>query len=405
MQYVYTATAADGLLRRGTWEASSPRDVVTALRKQGFFVLGVREWRPRWSPRAAWRAQWARASAVERVLLARHLALMLRAGLTVDRAFRILIAQATRPGLRRALQSVHTDLQRGEALSVACAHFPKVFPPLFVSILRWGEAGGSFPESLERIATQLEKDLQLRRAVRGALIYPAIVIGATVGLGIILSTFVLPRLLTVFESFQLELPLLTRIFLIVARGVSQHGIRIAAIAALVVLGIGLLGRLPTLQPPLHRAVLALPVVGRVARRLNLARTERTFGSLIRSGIPIVEALGITSSAVGNLHVQAVLREVLKQVQRGLPISGTLAKYPKLFPPLHSQMFAVGEETGKLQDVLLYLADFTEDEVAQMTKNLTTTLEPVLLVFVGLIVGGVALAIITPIYQLTGSLTR
>lgn len=405
MQYAYTATAADGVLRRGNWEASSTREVVAALRTQGFLVLDVREEHRRRSWRTFWSAQTARASTVERVLLARHLALMLRAGLTVDRSFQILSAQATHPGLERALRAVHADIQRGEALSVACTRFPKVFPPLFVSILHWGEAGGSLPESLERLATQLEKDLQLRRSVRGALIYPAIVIGATLILGVVLSTFVLPRLLTVFESFQLDLPVMTRVFLVIARGISQHGVRILVITALLLVAFVFVSRLPSLRPPIHRALLALPVIGRIVRQVNLARTERILGSLIRSGIPIVEALGITSTAVGNLRFQEVLREVLAQAQRGLPISGILSKYPRLFPPIHSQMVAVGEETGKLQEVLLYLADFTEEEVAQMTKNLTTTLEPVLLVFVGLVVGGVALAIITPIYQLTGSLTK
>lgn len=405
MHYAYTATAADGLLRRGTWEAPSRREVVAALRAQGFLVLEVQETRRQWRWQTFWNTQRARASIVEQTLLARHLALMLRAGLTIDRAFQILRAQATRPGLERALGAVHTDIQSGEALSVACARFPKVFPPLFISILRWGEAGGALPESLERLAVQLEKDLQLRRAVRGALIYPTIVIGATLILGVVLSTFVLPRLLSVFESFQLDLPLTTRVFLFIARGVSRNGVQALIVAALLILVVTLLTRLPVLRLPAHRVLLTLPILGHLIRQVNLARMERIFGSLIRSGIPIVEALGITSTALSNLRFQAVLREVLAEAQRGLPISGILTKYPSLFPPIHSQMIAVGEETGKLQDVLLYLADFTEEEVAQMTKNLTTTLEPVLLVFVGLVVGGVALAIITPIYQLTGSLTK
>lgn len=405
MQYAYTATATDGLLRRGTWEGSSAHDVVAALRAQGFLVLNVMEAPPRRSWRASWDTFTARASIIERVLLARHLALMLRSGLTVDRAFQILLAQATRRGLERALRAVHADIQRGEALSVACARFPNVFPSLFVSILRWGEAGGSLPESLDRLAAQLEKDLQLRRAVRGALIYPAIVIGATVALGTVMSVFVLPRLITVFDSFDLELPLMTRVLLFIARGISQHGVALLIGIVVAMLAFGFVSRLPVLKPYIHRFLLRLPIIGHLIRQVNIARMERIFGSLIRSGIPVVEALGITSTAVENVRYQTVLREVLVQAQRGLPISGILAKYPRLFPPMHSQMIAVGEETGKLQDVLLYLADFTEEEVSQMTKNLATTLEPVLLVFVGLIVGGVALSIIAPIYQFTGSLTR
>lgn len=405
MEYAYTATTAAGVVRRGTWDASSPREVVTALRSQGFLVLDVRERRRGLNLKAFWAANTARASALQRALLARHLALMLRSGLTVDRALQILVNQASRRGLRDALSEVHADIRRGEALSVACARFPRVFPPLFISILRWGEAGGGLAESLERLAVQLEKDVQLRNAVRGALIYPAIVVGATVTLGVVLSTFVLPRLLTVFESFQLELPLVTKIFLFVGRAVSENGVRSLLVVILLLAAGLLLARLPSLKPYAHRFVLRIPIVGRLVRDVNLARTERIFGSLVRSGLPIVEALAITSDTLTNLRYRQALKEVLGEAQRGQQIAGVLAKSPRLFPPIVSQMVAVGEETGKLQEVLLYLADFTEGEVAQATKNLATTIEPLLLVVIGLIVGGVALAVILPIYQLTGSFTR
>lgn len=405
MEYAYTVARDDGSLLRGTADAESSRDAVAALRAQGFLVLDVHK-RPRQRALTRlWQAAGARASLLERALLARHLALMLRAGLTIDRALQVLVAQTSRRGLLRVLTEVHAAVRRGEALSVACGRFPRVFPPLFVSLLRWGEAGGSLPESLERLAAQFEKDLSLRSKVRGALLYPAIVVGAALVVGIGMSTFVLPRLLTLFESFKVALPLPTKIVLVVGRGVTTHGVRVLGVALLLGVAIFFLSRLSSVRPRVHRAVLFLPLFGRLVRDVNLARFERILGSLVRSGLPVVDALAITGDAMTNLRYQEVLRDVRAQAQRGLPMAGILAKTPRLFPPIHSQMVAVGEETGRLHEVLLYLADFTEAEVDATTKNLATTLEPVLLVFVGVLVGGIALAVILPIYQLTASFSR
>lgn len=405
MEYRYTVTTKEGALRRGVWEASSPRDVITALRQQGFYVLEVRERPQRRTVREVVSSATARASLMERALLARHLALMLRSGLTVDRALEILASQTTRRGFRDALRRVRADVQRGDALSVACGRFPGIFSPLFIAVLRWGEAGGVLAESLERLAQQLEKDAQLRGAVRSAMVYPAIVVGATVVLGVVLSTFVLPRLLKVFEAFDFPLPLATRIFLLVGTAVSQQGLKLLLGAVALVFLFVLLLRVRALRPFFHRVMLGFPIVGGLVRDVNLARMERILGSLIRSGLPILEALTVTSQALGNERYRRALVELLAAAQRGRPVAEVLAATPKLFPPLVSQMVAVGEETGKLQDVLLYLADFTEEQVARTTKNLATTIEPILLVIVGVVVGGVALAIITPIYQFTGSLTR
>lgn len=405
MQYTYTVATKQGTLQRGTREGSSVREVTAALRAQGLYVLEVRPVAPRRRLRTVLRGTTARASLVERALLARHLALMLNAGLTVDRALDILANQTSRKGLQTVLRTVREDIRRGDALSVACTRFPRVFSPLFISVLRWGEAGGALAESLQRLAVQLDRDVALRSAVRGAMIYPAIVVGATVLLGILLSSFVLPRLLTVFQSFDLQLPLITRIFLAVAGVIASRGLLLflGLVALLVVLF--LLARLAAVRPFIHTVVLRMPVMGRLVRDVNLARLERILGSLVRSGLPILEALSVTGDALTNVSFRRALQAVAAQAQRGMPMAGTLAKFPRLFPPIVSQMVAVGEETGKLEEVLLYLADFTEEEVTRTTKNLATIIEPILLVGVGLVVGGVALAIITPIYQFTGSLTR
>lgn len=405
MEFAYTVTTSTGRVQRGVTEAASAREVVGTLKHQGFLVLDIRPYRQRFFLRGARVAITARASLVQRAFLARHLALMLRAGLTVDRALQILADQTLARGLRYALREVLADVRRGDALSVACARFPRVFSPLFIAVLRWGEAGGELPESLDRLALQLEKDVQIRGAVRGALVYPAIVLGATALVSILLATFVLPRLLRVFESLRVDLPLPTRIFLFVGTLVAERGIALFAAAVLLVVLVLLLTRMPSAKPFLHRVLLSLPVIGRLVRAVNLARIERVLGSLLRSGLPVVDALATTRDTTGNVLYRGALQAIIEQAQRGESISAALAKFPRLFPPVVNQMSRVGEETGRLREVLLYLADFTEAEIERTTKMLATTLEPILLVVVGLLVGGVAVAIITPIYTLTGSLSR
>lgn len=404
MEFRYTVSTPAGAINRGTITARTPADAVALLKQQGRIVVELQGVKKRRAVRA-FRFRLGGVKAIERVLLAKHLALMLRAGLTIDRGIGILTEQTTNRTLRLVLREVLAAVQRGEALADAIARFPRVFSPLFVTIVRWGEAGGTLPESLERLATQLQRDYELKAKVKGAMIYPVVVIGMTVVVGGIIGVFVLPRLLKIFESFEVKLPLSTRIFLGVAKFITTYG-AVALPGALIgaVLLFFLLRSKP-LRPVSHWLSLRFPVFGGIVRQMNLARLDRILGSLLKSGIPVVEALNITADALGNLYFQRALRSVRERAQKGLSMGALFMQQRSLFPPVQSQMVAVGEETGRLDEVLIYLADFYEGEVSEKTKGLVQALEPVLLVFVGVVVGGVALSVITPIYQLVGSFTQ
>lgn len=403
MDFEYVASTQGGASRRGMVEAGSVRDAVAALKARGLIVISVQA-RKETRARQAFGRRLVRISATERVLLARHLALILRAGIPIDRAIDILRAHGRNKGLKRVLEELVGLVRRGEAFSTSLARYPAVFPPLFVAIIRWGEIGGTLVESLEHLAAQMEKDYDLRSKVRSAFVYPVIVIVATVGVGIIMAVFILPRLVALFESFKVDLPLSTRIFLAVARFIQRRGLLLLPVAILLPIAAVVLLRRPALRPFAHRLLLRLPVFGPLIRQVNLARFDRIFGSLLRSGIPVVDALQITKDSLGSIPYRQVLTRIIESARQGMPVSRELEKVP-LFPSIQVQMIAVGEETGRLADVLLYLAEFTERDVDTRTKNLATAIEPLLLLAIGLLVGGVAVAVITPIYQLTSSFSQ
>lgn len=400
MRFVYVAATEKGEVVRGDVDALTLREAIRSIRAKGLLLTDIHPFarRPSLLARLAVRAR--RVSLMQVVLLARQLALLIRAGITVDRSFEILVNQATKRGLKSVLRDVLEAIRRGEALAAALRRHPQVFPERFVAVVEWGEAGGKLPESLEHLATQLERDRELQAKVRGAMVYPLIIVGAVVIISGLMAVFVLPQLVETIESFEVELPIATRIFLSVTKALTDYGLIVfpSAIGGLLVLA--LLFRTKTLRPFLHRLFLRLPIAGKIVRMVNLARFDRAFGSLIQSGIPIVEALTIVRGILGNVQYQEAIEEVTGDVRKGVSVGKLLKKYGTLFPPIETDMIAIGEETGKLDDVLLYLAEYYEGSVDQMTKNLAQTIEPVLLIFIGIVVGGVVLAVIMPIYQIS-----
>lgn len=404
MEFLYTIATHEGTTRKGVLEAESAKGAVAALRAQGFVVLSLEAKREARALSKKFRRSLTRFPSAQRVFFARHLALILRAGLPIDKALEILQLQERNKPVRRVFQEMLALVRRGESFSATLARYPTMFSILFVSIVRWGEIGGTLVESLEHLANQLEKDHDLRVKVRSALIYPVIVIGATFALGIVMAIFILPRLVGLFEALKVDLPFTTRLFLAVARFLLRYGVFVLLFVPPLVIGTVALLRAKFARPFVHRVVLRLPVFGALIQQVNLARFDRILGSLIRSGIPIVEALGITAQSLGNLLFQQALTSLSNTARKGVPLGREIGRY-QIFPPIQAQMIIVGEATGRLSDVLLYLAEFTERDVDTRTKNLSVAIEPMLLIFIGVIVGGVALAVITPIYQLVGSFSQ
>lgn len=306
---------------------------------------------------------------------------------------------------RRVLNDVLKGVEGGRPLSESFAEHRKIFSELFIATVRAGESSGTLDRSLEDLAVQLTKSYELQRKIRGAMIYPVIVLTAALGIGIGLSYFVLPKVISLFTSITVELPLSTRVLIGFSKFMVAHGP--AFFAGLIggIIGLYYFLKWKPIRPFTHGVILRLPVFGKLSRNFNLAMFARTMGTLLKSGIAIGEAFEITSQNIGNVRYRMALVRVKEGTETGIPASTVLEEYPKLFPSITTRMISVGERTGNLEETFGYLAEFYEDEVDNMSKNLSTILEPVLLIFIGLTVAFIAISIIAPIYNFIGSIER
>ena len=347
-----------------------------------------------------------RVSHVERLLFTKHLAIMIKSGISLLDAVDTLREQTKSKVFKEILSRIFADTKNGQALAVSLKKFPDVFDQLYISLIEIGETSGTLEQNLEFLAVQLSKEFQLRKKIQGALMYPALVLSATVIMGGFISFFILPKLVDFFSAFQVTLPLSTQILLWVATVMKIYGIFIlGGIILLFFAFIGLV-QIPSAKFLWHTVILKIPVFGELLLYRELTRFSRNFGILLKSGIPSPRGLEITAHTLSNVLFQRDVRIIANKLSGGNSIGATLKKEQfQEFPGIVVKMIAVGEKTGKLEDVLLYLGDFYEDEIESISKNLSTLLEPFLLIVIGVVVGFVALAIISPIYELTGSIKK
>jgi len=345
-----------------------------------------------------------RVSFLEKLLFTKHLGTMVKSGIPIAEALDVLRTQTKSTPFRKVLSGILASVENGQTLSKSFGKYPKVFNEFYLSLIEIGEESGTLESNLEFLAEQLAKDYALRKKVLGALLYPALVVSAAVIMGGFISIFILPKLVDFFSAFDVELPMTTKILLFVSIAMRDYGVFIAAgLVVLTVMAFFAL-KIKKVKSIWHSLVLRLPLFGEMLAYGQLARFSRNFGVLLKSGVPIARALEVVSGTLSNLKFKNDLKETAKSHVKGKSIGVSLAKY-KEYPPIVNKMISVGEKTGKLDETLLYLGDFYEDEIDSLSKNLTTILEPILLITIGLVVGFIALAIITPIYELTGSVRR
>ncbi len=342
-------------------------------------------------------------SVAEKMIFSRNLSVMLLAGLPISRALNALGRQTKNKEFKRVLTAIAADIQKGESLSSAMERHPHVFSNLFIAMVKAGEKGGKLPDSLNLIGQQLGQDLALTRKVRGALMYPLIIVIAMVGIGILMLIFVVPTLISVFTELNIELPLSTRAIIFTSKLFIQNGI-LMALGFLVLAGIVFWAFRTTFGRRLFDFIfLHFPFFSSLVKKINSSRATRTLSSLISSGVEVMEAFDVSKSVVQNHYYKEVLDKAKLEIQKGSPIAKVFTAAENLFPPLVGEMVAVGEETGQLSNMLLQLAAFYEEEVAETTKNLTTIIEPILMIFIGAIVGFFAVSMIQPMYSMLGGL--
>ncbi len=346
-----------------------------------------------------WESVFERVPLLEKILFTRYFALMLRAGLDVKQSLQALSEQTRNKFLKKAIEGIMQAVDRGVGLSDAMRNYPMSFSDLFISFVRVGESTGRLQESLSVLSIQMQKEYNLRRAVRGGLMYPLVIVVVLVVVAFAMLVFVVPKLAEVFEGFDVELPLTTRI--LIAVGAFFEVYWWLVIIGAVILGsiIWMLMLVDKVKGGVMHALLFMPIVGPIMKQVNLARFSRNLSSLLQSGVNFVDALGIMGENTAHHSYARVLLGAREHVRKGKSLSEYLAGHERLFPPLVVNVVKVGEETGALDEVLREIALFYEEEVDQVMKNLTSVMEPVLMVVIGIAVGALAIAVISPIYGL------
>jgi len=404
MQFKYNVSTQEGQVKSGFLEAPNREEAAKTLREKNFFILSVTEKRKSFDLKNL-EYEFGRIKTIDKVIFVKHLSVMIKAGLPLLDALTVIRDQTSSAKMKGTMDSIVRDINRGQSFAQSLSRFSRVFSPLFVNMIRVGEASGTLDQNLEYLASELEKEYELKKKVKGAMLYPIIVLTATFLLGAALSIFILPKLVKLFTNLKIELPFITRVFLAVADFFAHYGVYVFLGVIGLAIGLRFISKTKKAKPFFHHLYLGAPFFHKLAQNVNLARFSRILGILLKSGLPIAESLEITSQTIDNVIYQKILRYSLDEIKKGSSLAKALAGEEKHFPKIVSRMINVGERTGKLDETLIYLAKFYEEEVDDATKNLATVIEPVLLIFIGVILGGLAIAIITPIYQISGSLRR
>lgn len=389
-----TVTAAD---RFAVYEAArAAGHKITRIRKVRRFSL--RSWL---SPQAIERIT-SRVSGDDLVVVTRNLGGMLDAGLPLSRALSVIERQSKNLKIKQVMQDLRAQIERGNQFHEALESHPRVFHDLYRAMVHAGEESGSLSETLNVLATQLERSATLKKKVRGAMVYPAIVITIMVVIGILMMVFVMPSITTTFEKLDVELPVTTQVLIATSTFLTTYPLVVLA----TVIGVVVFATLVLRTGPgtwyAHYALLHLPVIGTMVKEVNAARTARTLASLSSAGVGVVQALAITRDVLQNVHYKPIIAEAEAEVKKGAPLSAVFQRYEHRYPVFVGEMVLVGEETGKMATMLQELAEYYEAEIERKTKNLSTIIEPLLMVVVGVGVGFFALAMIAPIYSISDS---
>ncbi|MFC1687841.1 type II secretion system F family protein [Patescibacteria group bacterium] len=398
--YEYTARTQDGESKDGRLEMQSEKALGEHLSGQGLILTSAKVIGGKNKSIADRLHLGVRVSHVQKIFFTQNLQVMIRTGFSLANALHTLAMQTSNKGFRDIIITIQQDVESGKSFSDSIAKHSDVFSDLFINMIAAGEVSGKLDEVLNQLTVQMKKDHSLISKVKNALTYPAIVVTAMIGLGIAMMIFVIPNLLGVFEEGGIELPLPTRILISLTDFITQYGIYVLLGLVVVFIVLFRVSKTNKGKYYLHLIMLKTPIMGNILKKINLARFTRSLSSLLKTDIPIVQTLHIISRTLGNVHYRNVMIEASEQVKKGVSISSTLEKRPKLFTAIVTQMIHVGEESGTLDTIVSEIATFYEEDVDSTMANLSTVIEPILMLFLGAGVGVMAISIILPIYNLS-----
>lgn len=398
-KFLYTAkNITTGESSGGEVDVKDEKTLAQDLRGRGLLLTSHKEIETTKSINIKFFDRFTSVPLKEKMVFMRNLAVMVSSGLTVSRSVHNLSVQTKNKRFNKILLSVYDDVQSGKTLSDGLARYPSVFDELFVSMIGVGEVSGNLEEVLEILALQLEKENDLRSKVLGALIYPAVIVAAMIAIAVLMLTYILPKITSVFQDMDVKLPATTLFIIGMSDFLRNHAILSAAVSVAAVIAVKIFSGTKPGKRFFSLVFVSLPIVGNIVIKVNCARFARIYSSLLKSGISVVSGLAIVSKTLGNVYYKEALAEAIGEVQKGVDLSKVIYRYPRIFPVLVPQILEVGEETGKTESVLRRLAEFYEEEVSQITKNMSSIIEPILMLLIGTSVGFFAVAMLQPMYS-------
>lgn len=404
MKFSYTAINKEGQKYTSTMEAVDKGEFYLELKKTGDTLVSVKELKKGSGKGLSMEITFLeRVKQMDKITFARNLGNMLEAGLSLSRAISVMERQTKNSKLKKTYVSLNEAIASGKSFHEALQMHPKIFSDLFVAMVKVGEEGGNLSDTLKQVAMQMEKNYLLKKKIKGAMIYPSVIVGVMVVIAILMMIFVVPGLTKTFVELKVELPTSTKIVIGTSNFASNHyvlalGLVVAAVFAFLAI---------IRTKPGKRAVdfltLKIPVVGVILKEGNSAQVTRTLSSLLASGVDLLLAVKITGDVIQNSYYKDVLRTSEGIVEKGEALSSVFIKQDKLFPIFVGEMMSVGEETGRLAPMLAGVANFYENEVEQKTKDLSTIIEPFLMVIIGVGVGFFAISMIKPMYSIMNNI--
>lgn len=398
----YVVIDQKGKEKKGSMEGANIDKVTAAIKAEGWIPLSVKEQsllnkdlnidigsgvKPR-----------------DLSVFCRQFTSILAAGVTVISALQMLSEQTENKNMRRAIREVQATVEKGETLADSMRVQDKIFPPILVNMVEAGEASGSLEIAFERMAVHFEKDAKLKNLVRQAMIYPMVICIVAIGVIVLMMNFVIPEFIEMFDEIDSELPVITKIVVGMSNFMVEKWWILLFILVLLVLSFILVKRSPSGSELLGKIALKIPLFGSLIIKSSSARFSRTLSTLITAGIPMIEAIDITSRTIDNVIVKKSLVLAKEEVARGVPLSQPL-EFSGVFPPMVFHMTKIGEETGNIEGMLDKVADYYDEEVEVATKALTSVLEPLIIIILAVIVGGIIMAILSPMLNLYSSIDK
>ncbi len=400
--FFYKAKNLQGQTDSGVLEAKDENELAKILKKQEKFLIWSEPEEKKLKKKPKFGSFFKKVSILEKIMFTKNLEVMISAGVPLPKALDVLTAQSDSQSFKKVIQSLKTDTLKGKTFSSALKKHPSVFPKIFSNMIIAGEESGSMTESLSVLTEQMEKEYDLKNKIKSALMYPIVIVSAMIGIGSLMMIIVIPMIADTFEDLGVELPLATRLIISMGTFTANYWYLVFGLLGMFVLLLKFFFKTKKGQFARDKTLFKIPKISNLIKKVNLTYICRSLSSLIVSGVSLVKALELISLSINNVFYKKALIQAQLDVQKGIKLADSLKKNNYIFPTLLIQMVQVGEETGETASLLKKIAEFYEQETANVTKNLSTLIEPVLMLIIGAAVGFFAVSIIQPIYSMLGA---